>query len=330
MTQNPNATTTYTAAMPTTGEWSLMMDMAASLVPTGFLPESIKRPEQAVAIMLKGRELGVPPMYALSNIAIVKGKPTVSAEMMLALIYRDHGKRAIRVKESTNTACTIEYRLDGWADVSTYTFSMDDAAKAGLATSNTWKQYPAAMLRARCISAVARMAFPESIAGMYVPGELGDNVTVNDDGEVVSATVTVDSDTGEIAAQPRQIAPHAPELAVKAPEDTTRAMRALHAEAKKHGITHDALHAWAESRGYGSLKNATTEDLDGLTNAFKIDGMADRFIAKYGPAPEPVEFEVMPDEDDDPLAADADVQAELINDPDLIASAEAVTARYRQ
>ena len=177
--------------IPAQSEWKLMRDMAASLVPTGFLPDSIKTPEQAVAIMLKGRELAVPPMYALSNIAIVKGKPTISAEMMLALIYRDHGKKAIRVKESTDDACTIEYRLEGWSDVSSYSFTMDQAKKAGLVKAGPWQQYPAAMLRARCISAVARMAFPECIAGMYVPGELGDEVTVSEDGEVISASARI-------------------------------------------------------------------------------------------------------------------------------------------
>ncbi len=103
--------------IPAQSEWKLLREMAASLVPTGFLPSGIKTPEQAVAVMLKGRELRVPPMYALSNIVVVQGKPTCGAELMLALIYRDHGKKAIRVKESTDQQCTVEYRLEGWDGV---------------------------------------------------------------------------------------------------------------------------------------------------------------------------------------------------------------------
>lgn len=307
---------TNTPAMPSQSEWSLMMDMAKSLVPTGFLPETIKKPEQAVAIMLKGRELGVPPMYALSNIVIVKGKPTVSAEMMLALIYRDHGKRAIRVSESTNDHCTIEYRLDGWSDVTSYTFSIDDAQKAGLAGSNTWRQYPAAMLRARCISAVARMAFPESIAGMYVPGELGEAVTVTDDGEVSSVP---NADTGEIREP-------APVTALPAPSDPAYAMRRLHAVARNAGITHEQLHGWAEAKGRDSLKDVPAEALDHIASMIDRDHEEARaYFAKYlpQPAPEPHpadDFEVMEDEAE---SLDAE-QPALYDDPDLNAAADRI------
>lgn len=177
--------------LPDNNEWSVMSQMAAQLVPTGFLPKAIDTPEKAVAIMLKARELNVPAMYGLSNISIINGKPVVSAEMMLALIYRDHGKQAIRVSESSDTACTVEYRLEGWGEAQSYTFTIAQAKTAGLMKNPTWSSYPAAMLRARCISAVARMAFPESIAGMYVPGELGDQVEIDDDGEVRSVnTIT--------------------------------------------------------------------------------------------------------------------------------------------
>lgn len=154
-----------------TAWWAMAQQQAAMLVKTGFLPQSIKTPEQALAIMMKGRELGVPPMYALSNIVIIQGKPTCNAELMLALVRRDHGSDAIRIAVSTNEKCTIQWRT--WGQVSEYSFTIQDAQKADLLTNATWKKYPAAMLRARCISAVCRMAFPESIAGMYTGEELG-------------------------------------------------------------------------------------------------------------------------------------------------------------
>lgn len=289
------------ALIPGKSEWSLMRDMAQSLVPTGFLPESIKTPEQAVAIMLKGRELNVPPMYALSNIAIVKGKPTISAEMMLALIYRDHGKRAIRVKESTNERCTVEYRLDGWDDVSSYSFTMDDAKKAGLTGNQTWSKYPAAMLRARCISAVARMAFPECIAGMYVPGELGDDVQVTDDGEVVSVAPSIDQDTGEIVDTPgRAVAKEVgvmdqrepirataevvdePAQATFVDDDADRKKANAYAHATAEGLFgskgHDVLHIMAmHAWGHDSLTKCTADQLRELGE--RLEAKADDEVA---------------------------------------------------
>lgn len=178
-------TTTLSTRPVEQGEWAIMREQAKVLVTTGFLPTSIKTPEQAVAIMLKGRELGIPPMYALSNIAVIQGKPTANAELMLALIYRDHGDNAIWFEHTDAEYCTIEYRRKNWPDSQAYTFRLQDAKTAGLTGNQTWQKYPQAMLRARCISAVARMAFADTIGGLYTPEELGARVRVADDGEIV-------------------------------------------------------------------------------------------------------------------------------------------------
>jgi RecT family len=171
-------------ALPSTTEWQTIVQMAGMLVPTGFLPSTIKTAEQAVLIILKGRELSIPPLYALSNIVVVQGKPTCSAELMLALIYRDHGDLALIVEESTPQVCRVAYRRRAWDRSRAFAFTLEDAQRADLAGKGTWKQYPQAMLRARAISAVARLAFPDSIAGMYLPEELGQPVRVTEDGAV--------------------------------------------------------------------------------------------------------------------------------------------------
>lgn len=180
-------------------EWSIMRDMAGVLLKTGFLPKSIQTPEQALAIMLKGRELDVPPMQALAQIVPIQGKPTASSELMLALIYRDHGDNAIRVTKSDNTICTVAYARPRWPQAETFSFTIEDARQANLTGKETWKAFPQAMLRARCISAVARMAFADSIGGMYTPEEMG--ATVNEDGEIVNGVAV---STGEIVG-PRTI-----------------------------------------------------------------------------------------------------------------------------
>lgn len=165
--------------------WSQREAVARKLVESGYLSSGIKTPTQAVAIMLKSEELGIPRMYGLSNIAIINGKPTCSAELMLALVKRDYGPGAIRVFETSSEECVVQYREPGWDGIASYAWTMDDARAANLANKEIWKQYPAAMLRARCISAVVRMAFPQSISGMYTPEELGADVVVNNDGEVL-------------------------------------------------------------------------------------------------------------------------------------------------
>lgn len=185
-----------------------LLQLGTILVGTGFLPTSIKTPEQAVAVMLKGQELAIPPMYALSNIAVINGKPTVGAELMLSLIYRDHGDDAITFTAATDAIATVSYKRRGWSTRQSFSFSMDDAKTAGLATGATWTKYPAALLRARCVSAVARMAFPDSIGGMYTPEEMGSTA----DAETGEITVTVDPTTGEKLGNPppNRPIPHLP------------------------------------------------------------------------------------------------------------------------
>jgi hypothetical protein len=172
-------------AAPEKMTWSQREAIAKKLVESGYLSSGIKTPVQAVTIMLKGEELGIPRMYALSNIAIVNGKPTCSAELMLALVKRDYGHGAIRVYRSTSEECVVQYREPGWDGISSYSWTIDDARAANLTNKEIWRQYPAAMLRARCISAVVRMAFPQCISGMYTPEELGAGVVMNDQGEVL-------------------------------------------------------------------------------------------------------------------------------------------------
>jgi hypothetical protein len=167
----------------------MLREQATVLVKTHFLPKGVDTPEKAIAIMLKGRELGVPPMYALSNISVINGKPTAGAELMLALIYRDHGDDAVRITESTPSCCTVAYRRKGWPRHETFSFTIDDAERADLLGKDNWRHYPSAMLRARCISAVARLAFPDTIGGLYTPEELGVQVTVNADDAVIDAEV---------------------------------------------------------------------------------------------------------------------------------------------
>jgi hypothetical protein len=191
MASNALATVEH-GTLPTARDWETMLSMSEVLVRSGMLPEHIKTPQAAVAIIQKGRELGIQPMYALSNIVSIQGKPTANAELMLALIYRDHGDDAIRFAETTGKRCVIAYKRRGWKESLSHAFTIEDANTAGLTNGRngaTWTKYGPAMLRARCISAVARMAFPDSIGGMYTPEEL--DAPINEDGEVIhEATVT--------------------------------------------------------------------------------------------------------------------------------------------
>jgi len=154
---------------------------AAMAVRSKLLPGELDTPEKALVAMQMGRELGLSPMYAARQIYVVKGKPTCSSELMANLIYRRHGDNALRMTEWTAERVTVRYKRKGWDSFEEFTYTMDDAKRAGLTNNPSWSKFPHAMLRARAISTVARAAFPDCIGGMYTPDELGGDIEVDPD-----------------------------------------------------------------------------------------------------------------------------------------------------
>ncbi len=160
-------------------------NLGGTLIASGLLPDTIKKPEQAMAVMLKGAELDIPPMHALSHINIIKGKPTMSAELMRALVQRVGHK--VRIVESTAERAVVEgVRLDDPDHKTRISFDEEDAKRAGLAGQGGHKSYPAALKLARATSALCRAMFADALAGIsYTPEELG--AEVDEEGEVVDA-----------------------------------------------------------------------------------------------------------------------------------------------
>ena len=175
---------TYSNNLPANqNEWALLLDQARCFLQSGLLPKALQKPEQVVLVMLKGRELGIPPLQALSHINVIGGKPAMSAELMLAQIMKLHPKTQFKFPERTNEKCTISVKRAGF-DFESFTFTIDDARKAGLLSNPSWNKYPRAMLHARVVSEMARSLFPDAIAGIsYTPEELG--AVVDENGDII-------------------------------------------------------------------------------------------------------------------------------------------------
>lgn len=290
-------------------EWQIMTEQASLLRKTGFLPAHIKTDEQALAIMMKARELDVPATYGLSNIAVIQGKPVANSELMLALIYRDHGDDAMHFVVSSDTECTVRYKRRHSSEYHEFSFTMKDAKTAGLG-GQTWQKYPKAMLRARCISAVARMAFPDSIAGMYSPGEVGGEAYVSDDGEVTWAIeertsgaapmpADVGTETGEVIDVATEgTAPDSPEIfsldeTIKAIESaaTPDGVESIYLFAKEGAADDtelDIINNAAQGRLLYFLEQAQTKaDLEAVGTALKATELgSDYFRKEYKKAQE--------------------------------------------
>lgn len=158
---------------------------------------------QAIVKIMAGRELGIAPIAAMTGIHIIKGKPSLGANLQAAKI-KSSGKYNYRVKQNTAAICEIEFferTANDWQSVGVSTFTIEDARKAG--TQNIEK-YPRNMLFARAMSNGAKWFCPDAFGGIapYVPEELG--VSVDENGDVVDgAIVPIQELTGAATAQPQ-------------------------------------------------------------------------------------------------------------------------------
>jgi hypothetical protein len=181
------------------------MELGRVLAKSGFFSDA-KDASKAVVKVLAGRELGFGPIASMTGVYIVKGKPTLSANMMAAAVKRSQ-KYDYRVAEHTEDRCKIVFYQEG-EEVGVSEFTMQDAKRAGLGGHN-WSKYPKNMLFARALSNGVKWHCPDVMNGqpVYTPDELG---------------AEVDGETGEIidgqAEIVESVVPEPPKEEV-APED---------------------------------------------------------------------------------------------------------------
>lgn len=150
------------------------------LVASGYYKD-VRNASQAVAKILAGREYGLGPHAAMSNLFVIEGKVSMSAALIGAFIKR-HPRYDYRVDELSDDACHLTFMQDG-KEAGPSKFTMEDAKQAGLAGRGNWRSYPRNMLLARALTNGARWYCPDAFNGpIYTPDELGASVTFDRDG----------------------------------------------------------------------------------------------------------------------------------------------------
>lgn len=149
--------------------------LSQTLATSRLLPEALqKNPADILATILAGAELGMAPMQSVRAIVIIKGKPTLSADAMGALVKRSEACEYLVLKLSDEKVATWETKRRGDPSPTTMSFTIQDAQRAGLVggDGSMYKKYPAQMLRARCLAAICRAVYPDVCLGLYDPDEL--------------------------------------------------------------------------------------------------------------------------------------------------------------
>lgn len=276
-------------------EYSLseLVQMADLLIKSRLVPEAIQTKEQAAIIMLKGQELGLKPMQAMSDIYVVYGQAHMGTKLMCAL-FKAAGHR-YEVLDRTKDVARVKFMLaDGTSY--THTMTMEEVSQAGWnkvggKIKYQWTQMPAVMLMYRCLSSGIRMLAPEVLHGMGVVDsgtrEVVSEATVeqaNPYGDVIDgvATVVQDNDEPESSVPEQVKARFTERLAGKPndPPDTKRrngtvgSLNALFtfggasaevADDMRHKVTQFLLGkpesaTWTDAECYELLRWATTKN----------------------------------------------------------------------
>lgn len=161
-------------------EWAHEADaahaLAQKLTDTAFCPPQFRRrPDDAMAAMLAGSEVGLSPLAALNAFDVIEGRAAPRAITLRALtIAAGH---EVVLEESTSTRCKMRGRRKGAADWQTVVWTISRAEQLRLTNKDNWRKQPDAMLIARATSELCRLIAADAILGIgggYSSEEYGD------------------------------------------------------------------------------------------------------------------------------------------------------------
>jgi len=197
---------------------------------SAFVPKEFRgKPAEILAAIQFGFELGVGPMQAMQNIAVINGRPSVYGDLALALVQASGLMEYIEEHDDGNVA-TCKVKRRGEPNPHITSFSNADARLAGLSgKTGPWTQYPARMRMFRARGFALRDKFADVLKGLITREEAEDypaptayapSASTGEPAIDASATV-VDTGTGELL-KPSDKA--SPEQRIKLTELAARAL----------------------------------------------------------------------------------------------------------
>jgi 5'-3' exonuclease len=124
------------------------------------------------AAIMAGRELGLGAVASLSSIHIIKGKPTMAPQGMLALIMGSGKAEYFDCVETTVHKAVFVTKRVGSKNETRLEFTIQQAQQMALTGKDNWKKQPDVMLRWRCVAALARLVYPDVVLGVYSEDEM--------------------------------------------------------------------------------------------------------------------------------------------------------------
>lgn len=173
--------------IPTTVEevWRLAgMIIKAGLAPASYEDKQTNQPSpEKIAIgIMKGAEVGLPPITALSTIAVINNRPCIWGDGAVALCQAAGSVEWVKqhyegTESADDWAAVYTIKRKGQAEPYIGRFSVKDAKRANLWNNprrQPWVQYPQRMLMARARAYALREGFADCLNGLSIAEEVQD------------------------------------------------------------------------------------------------------------------------------------------------------------
>lgn len=185
---------TALAPVPTQ-TWQMMGDsideglrFAETLLKSGLMPKALNTKEKVFTVLLKGRELGIPPLVAAAKIYVIGGNAIMDSQLMMGICQR----QGVRFQWKTEKDREMEeavlqiIRPDGEVHLETFTYEYaqgitfsewtgPDGQKRKiqkkLTEKDNWKNSRIEMLRARVVARGIRWFCSDYLVA-YTPDEV--------------------------------------------------------------------------------------------------------------------------------------------------------------
>lgn len=150
------------------------IEVAKVLAASDLLPAHLRnKPANIVLVGQIARSLHLDTITALTQVAVVDGKPTLGAALQAALVRRAGHRLHVEVDDEAMVATATLIRHDDPGTKHVARWDQRKAATAGLWGRGAWAKYPGAMLANRAVTEVVRMAASDVLMGaVYDEDEL--------------------------------------------------------------------------------------------------------------------------------------------------------------
>ena len=265
------------------------MEFSKMLADSSMVPRAYQgKPQDIMVCVQWGYEIGLAPMQALQNIAVINGKPSVYGDAAMALVQASpvcEGVEEYMEGEGTpNPVAVCVAHRKGRKPV-TAKFSVEDAKRAGLwGKQGPWQAYPKRMLAMRARGFALRDAFPDVLKGLITAEEAQD---FPDEAKPKAARNPLDALAPPAAPEVLEVVQVQEPEPVELVEEVVEVAEVVEAEPQAGGFaimvpgkdqpfsTHQTLEQWAEAYEALAEKMANTSKLPARERMTKLRELKD-------------------------------------------------------